>query len=67
MSPAQSPSWTEPDYVATVVGVLAVGALVFYAELYSDTLTVQTVLFVVVWVTLPTTAARAVARRLQRA
>lgn len=65
MSPAQSPSWTDPDYVATLVGVLAVGALVFYAELGSDTLTVRTVLFVVLWVTLPMTAARAIARRLQ--
>ena len=63
MSPAQSPSWTDPDYVATLVGVLAVGALVFYAELVSATLTTGTVVFVVLFVTLPMVVARAIAIR----
>lgn len=63
MSEIPSNSWTDPDYVATVVGVLAVGALVFYAELASESLTAQTVVFVVLWVTLPMTVARVVARR----
>ncbi len=63
MSTAVTADWTDPGYVATVVGVLAVGALVFYAELVSSTLTAQTVVFVVLWVTLPMTVARVVARR----
>ncbi|MFC6755388.1 MULTISPECIES: hypothetical protein [Haloarcula] len=63
MSTAGTTDWTDPGYVATVVGVLAVGALVFYAELVSSTLTAQTVVFVVLWVTLPMTVARVVARR----
>ncbi|MDS0258791.1 hypothetical protein NDI56_05215 [Haloarcula sp. S1CR25-12] len=63
MSSDPSNGWTDPEYVATVVGVLAVGALVFYAELVSPTLTARTVVFVVLWVTLPMTVARTVARR----
>ncbi|PSP61131.1 hypothetical protein BRC76_06845 [Halobacteriales archaeon QH_8_67_36] len=54
---------TDPEYVATVVGVLAVGALVFYAELVSPTLTARTVVSVVLWVTIPMTVAHVVARR----
>ena len=63
MAEVPASSWTDPDYVATVVGVVAVGALVFYAELVSSTLTAETVVFVVLWVTLPMTAARAIAGR----
>jgi len=63
VSEAPSSDRTDPSYVATVVGVLAVGALVFYAELVSDSLTAETVVFVVLWVTLPMTAARAIAGR----
>ena len=58
-----SSDWTDPAYVATVVGVLAVGALVFYAELASESLTAQTVVFVVLWITVPMTVAHAVAGR----
>ena len=60
---AATTDWTDPGYVATVVGVLAVGALVFYAELVGPTLTARTVVFVVLWVTLPMTVARVVAHR----
>jgi len=56
---------SDPEYVATVVGVLAVGALVCYAELVSQPLTIRTVVFVVLWVTLPMTVARALAGRWQ--
>lgn len=56
-------SWTDPDYVAAVVGVLAVGALVFYSALVEGGPSVETVLFVLLWVTIPTTVAYAVARR----
>lgn len=63
--PAESPTtaWTDPEFVAAVVGVLAVGALVFFAELVSRTLTADTVVFVVLWITLPMTVARELARR----
>ena len=57
-------SWTDPDYVAAVVGVLAVGTLVFYSALVEGPPTVETVLFVGLWVTLPTTVAYEIARRL---
>ena len=41
-----NPTWTNPDYVATVAGVLAIGALVFYSSLTESGLTVDDVLFV---------------------
>jgi len=57
-------SWTDPDYVAAVVGVLAIGALVFYSALVEGSPSVETVLFVLLWVTVPTTVAYEIARRL---
>ena len=57
-------SWTDPDYVAAVVGVLAVGALVFYTALVDSAPSVETVVFVLLWVTVPATVAYEVARRL---
>lgn len=59
-----STSWTDPDYVAAVVAVLAVGALVFYSALVDGSPLVETVLFVLLWVTVPVTVAYEVARRL---
>jgi len=56
-------SWTAPEYVATVVGVLAVGALVFYSALTDTGPTVDEVLFVLLAVTLPATIAYELARR----
>ena len=56
-------SWTDPDYVATVVGVLALGVLVFYAALSDSGLLVDEVIFVVLVVTIPATIAREIARR----
>ena len=63
--PSDTPptSWTDPNYIATVVGVLAVGALAFYAGLSSSGLTVDEVVFVVLGITLPATIARWIARR----
>jgi hypothetical protein len=58
-----SPSWTDPEYVATVVGVLSVGALVGYSTLADSGPTVDEVLFVALAITLPATAAYEVARR----
>ncbi|MFW5977804.1 MAG: hypothetical protein ACOCP2_01035 [Halohasta sp.] len=59
-----STSWTDPDYLAAVVAVLAVGALVFYSALVDGSPLVETVLFVLLWVTVPVTVAYEVARRL---
>jgi len=58
------PSWTDPDYIATIVGVLATGALVFYAALTPTGPTVDEIVFVVLAITLPMTVARELARRL---
>lgn len=57
------PSWTDPVYVATVVSVLATGALVFYVSLTDAGPTVGEVLFTLLWVFVPTTVAYEVARR----
>ena len=56
-------SWTDPDYVAAVVGVLAIGALVFYSGLVESAPAIETILFVLLWVTIPTTLAYEVTRR----
>jgi hypothetical protein len=65
MSPSDPPAdWTNPAYVATVVGVLATGAVVFYAALTDAGPTVDEVVFVLLAVTLPMTVAYEVARRL---
>jgi hypothetical protein len=55
--------WTSPDYVATVVGVLAVGALAFFAALTRSDPTVDDVTFVVLSITVPVTFAYELARR----
>lgn len=62
-SPETPSSWSDPGYVSTVVGVLATGALVFYAALTRTGLTVEEVVFVVLSVTLPATVAYEIARR----
>ena len=64
MADAFPTSWTDPDYVAAVVGVLAIGALVFYSALVEGSPSVETVLFVLLWVTVPTTVAYEIARRM---
>jgi hypothetical protein len=64
-SPDPQMRWTSPGYVATVVGVLATGALVFYSALTQAGPTVDEVLFVVLSITVPVTIAYEVARRRQ--
>jgi hypothetical protein len=65
MSADRSPSdRTSPDYVATVVGVLATGALVVYSSLTPSGPTVDEIVFVVLAITLPATVAYELARRL---
>lgn len=64
MSSTEFPSsWSDPRYVATVVGVLAIGALVFYSALTQSGPTVDEVVFVVLVITLPSTIAYELARR----
>ena len=58
-----STSWTDPDYVAAVVGVLAVGALAFYNGLVDGAPSIETILFVLLWVILPAGLAYEIARR----
>jgi hypothetical protein len=55
--------WTSPEYVATVVGVLATGALVFFAALTRSSPAVDDVMFVVLSITVPVTLAYELARR----
>lgn len=62
--PSDSPvSWSDPDYIATVVGVLAVGALCFYTAMTDVGITTNQVVFVLLAVFLPMTISREVARR----
>jgi hypothetical protein len=56
-------SWTDPDYVAAVVGVLATGALVFESALTASGPTVDEIIFVILAITLPMTVACEIARR----
>ena len=62
-SPDSKLSWTSPEYVATVVGVLATGALVLYSSLAQTGLTVDEILVVGLGITVPMTIAYEIARR----
>ena len=62
-SDVEPTSWTDPNYVATVIGVLAAGVLVFYAAMSDSGLTTNEVVFVILAVTLPATVAYEIARR----
>ncbi|GAA3858033.1 hypothetical protein GCM10022627_02200 [Haloarcula argentinensis] len=61
-SPSQQ-RWIHPEYVATVVGVLATGALVFYSAITQSGPTVEEIIFVVLTITVPTTVAYELACR----
>jgi hypothetical protein len=56
-------SWRDPQYVGGVVGVLATGAVAFYAGLTAGPPTPETVVFVLLAVFIPWTIAQEVARR----
>jgi len=60
---APPPQWTNPKYVATVIGVLATGALVFYSSLTQSGPTVDEIIFVVLAISIPVTIAYELARR----
>lgn len=64
--PDSSPaSFRDPQYVATVVGVLATAAVVVYAALVPGPPTPETAIGVLLAVTLPVTAAYELAKRVQ--
>jgi len=64
MAPEGSPtSWTDPNYVATVVGVLSIGALCVYSATTRSGLTPEEVTVVVLAVSLPAAIAHWIARR----
>lgn len=64
MSSSEFPtSWSDPRYVATIVGVLATGALYFYSALTPSGPTTGEITFVVLGIFLPTTIAYELARR----
>lgn len=71
MVPSHVPSdtsrtdWASPEYVATVVEVLAVGTLVFFAALTRSGPIVDDVTFVVLSINIPVTLAYELARRWQ--
>lgn len=56
-------SWSDPAYVAAVVGVLAIGVLVFYSALTQSEPTVEEIVFVGLVITLPSGIAYEIARR----
>lgn len=64
MSVADGPrSWLDPEYVATVIGVIAVGALYFYSGLVESAPSVETINFVLAWVFVPMVVAYEATRR----
>jgi len=65
MSDTEFPSsWTDPRYVATIVSVIATGALYFYAALTQSGLTIEEITLVIFAILLPTSIAYELARRL---
>ncbi|GKZ13510.1 hypothetical protein [Haladaptatus sp. T7] len=64
MSPdGYSAWWTDPDYVSTVVGVLAAAALYFYSAWVNWGPTTVEITVVLLAVLLPTTLGYEIARR----
>ena len=61
--PDSPPSWRDPEYVATVVGVVATGALFFYSGLVDSAPSPETIGFVLLWVLGPTTVVYEITRR----
>ena len=65
MSGSEFPSsWSDPQYVTAIVGVLAVAALYVYSALTQSGPTIGEITFVLLVVLLPTTIAHEIARRL---
>ncbi|RBI59517.1 hypothetical protein DMJ13_23235 [halophilic archaeon] len=64
MSLAAFPSsWSDPNYVATVVGVIATGVLCFYSTVMQSGPTIDEIFFVLPAVLLSTIVAYEIARR----
>lgn len=56
-------SWRDPDFVAAIVGVVAVGALFFYGAYADGGPAAETIGLVLLWVLLPAIVAHELARR----
>lgn len=64
MSSTQFPtSWSDPNYVAAIVGVLATGALYFYSALTNVGPTTEEITFVLLVLFIPTSLGYEIARR----
>lgn len=56
-------SWTDPNYVATIVGVLAIGVLYAYSVTTQSGLVPEEITVVILVVTIPVMVAHGIARR----
>lgn len=56
-------SWRDPQYVATIVGVIATGTLYFYSAFTTSGPTTGEISFVLLVVVLPSAIAYEIARR----
>jgi hypothetical protein len=65
MSDSEFPSsWSDPQYVAAIVSVIATGVLYFYSGLTQSGLTIEEITLVIFAILLPTSIAYEIARRL---
>lgn len=56
-------SWKDPQYISTIIGVLATGALFFYTAIADSGPTTEEAIFVLFSVFVPMTIAYEIARR----
>lgn len=56
-------SWLDPQYISTVVAVIATGALLFYSGFVDSAPSPETIGFVLLWIFIPTSVAHEVTRR----
>lgn len=57
-------SWRDPDYLSTIAGVIATGTLVFYSALVDSAPSIETIIFVLLWVLIPVAVTYEAAKRL---
>lgn len=64
MPHAEGPSsWRDPQYISTIVVVLATGGLFFYSAIVDSAPSTETIIFVLFWILVPTVIAYEAARR----
>ena len=56
-------SWSDPEYVSGIVGVIATGTLFLYSALIDSAPSVETIGFIVLWIFLPMGLAYEIAQR----